>query len=84
MDATHASTRRKDVPREMPRAHTDARPGVATWRAQVGQPLMSHGFKFGGALGSEIPYVDTWHHADVIKHPLSQTGSDVGLTNLKL
>ena len=27
----------------------DARPGATTWRAQVGQPLMSHGFKSGGA-----------------------------------
>ena len=31
------------------------------------------------ALGSEILYIEAWHHADRVEHPLSQTGLDVGV-----
>ena len=31
------------------------------------------------ALGSEILYIEAWHHADRVKHPSSQTGLDVGV-----
>ena len=44
-----------------------------------GQLLMSRGFKTGGALGSEILYIEAWHHADRVEHPSSETGLDVGM-----
>ena len=31
------------------------------------------------ALGSEILYIEAWHHADRVEHPSSQTGLDVGV-----
>ena len=31
------------------------------------------------ALGSEILYIEAWHHADRVEHPSSETGLDVGM-----
>ena len=84
MHATHASTHRKDAPCAMPRAHTDALDGrgrmswcchmeCSSWSAADESWVQIQ----RRTLGSEILYVDAWHHAYLIKHPLSQTGLDV-------